>query len=403
MVDPKENKNDDLIEALKTEYDDEEVVTTTTKTKTIAGFTPKKILFFIIIITFLIIIILWLLSIDSAKSNIDYSSYEKKMISAAKDYYKVNNNLLPKENNQTNEVTLSQLIELKYMEDYSALKSCSGSVTVENQSGEYDYSSYLDCGNSYNSKVLFKQITESNKVVTSDAGLYRMNNEYVYRGEKVNNYVKIGDRIWRIVKIDSNKDIVLILNGFYDYDHAWDNRYNEDVQYNSGYNDYEKSRMKDLLDDVYKASQTGSTKYSELLLSTSFTKKIKPYNLCIGKVDINATVTNNAYECQKTLSNTKIGLLTISEYMNASLDSNCKNPTSKSCQNYNYLSEVNDSWWLATGNGSNTHEVYMVNSSGKVEETSAYIYAGLRPVIHLSSNTTYSSGKGTELKPYVIE
>lgn len=401
MIDPKENKNEELIEALKTEYDDDEVVTTT-KTKSVVGIPIKKILIFSIIIIFLLIIVLWLLSVDSSKTSSDYSAYENKMIAAAKNYYKVNNKELPTDG-RSNEVTLSQLIKLNYMEDYAKLKSCSGSVTVENHSGDYSYSSYLDCGDNYSSKVLYKQLTESNKIVDKDAGLYRMNNEYVYRGEKVNNYVKFGDKLWRVVKIDSNKDIVLILNGFYDYEHAWDNRYNVDMQYNTGYNDYEKSRMKDLLNDIYEAARTGSTKYNELLLPTTSVKKLKPFKLCIGKVNINNTVTNNAYECQKTLDNTKVGLLTISEYMNASIDPECKNPASKSCQNYNYLSEPTDGWWLATGNANNSYEVYLVTSSGKVEETSAYIYAALRPVIHLGSNTTFSSGKGTQEKPYVIE
>ena len=142
-------------------------------------------------------------------------------------------------------MTLEKLIELKYLEDYSELKSCTGSVTVENIDGSYEYNSYLDCGDKYNSKVLLKQIMSDNSVVTTDSGLYNMNNEYVFRGEKVNNYVKFGDRIWRIVKIDSNNDIVLILNDSFNYTRGWDDRYNYDLGYESGYNIYEKSRIKE--------------------------------------------------------------------------------------------------------------------------------------------------------------
>ncbi len=401
MVDPKNNSESskELVEALKTDYDEE--IVEDSKSSNGLGFNLKKVLLIFILIVVLLIITLWLLSINSKEKTTDYSKYEKNMISAAKDYYKVNDKELPADNSNS-EVTLDKLIELKYMEDYSALKSCTGSVTVENKSGSYSYSSYLDCGDSYNSKVLFKEVTNSKNIVTSDAGLYRMNGEYVYRGEKVNNYVSFGGRIWRIVKIDGNNDIVLILDKFFDSINVWDDRYNEASGYNTGYNNYDKSRVKDYLEKMYESLKTEEYKDS-FLLTRQATKKIVNYKLCIGKVGYNNAVNNNSYECSQVVENTKIGLLTISDYMNASIDPNCKLPSSKSCQNYNYLSIKEGDWWLATANSDNTHEAYIVRSSGKIESIEANSYEDIRPVIHLKESTTYKSGNGTQTKPYVIE
>lgn len=402
MVDPKGNNdtNKELIEALKTEeeYEYEEK-----KDGKFVNLKLKKILFFLIIITILLIIVLWLFSLTSSKEKDDYSKYEDKMISAAKNYYKVNKSSLP-EKNQSSEITLDKLIELKYLANYSQLKSCTGSVTVENVDNSYQYTSYLDCEDKYSSKVLVNKLISSDNIVTSDSGLYSMNNEYVYRGEEPNNYVSFGDRLWRIVKIDSNKDIVLITKDFYYYSNIWDDRYNSDIQRDYGYNIYEKSRIKEFLDDVYTNSINNivNEKYDIRILSKKNASKLLGYKLCIGKVDINQTVNNNTYECSRVLENTKLGLLTVSDYVNASTDSNCKTPDSISCKNYNYLVKQ-ASWWLVSGSNSSTYEAYLVNSTGVIEKAKTSRTARIRPVIHLSSNTRYTSGKGTFNKPYVIK
>lgn len=391
------DSNKELIEALKTEED--EVVET--REKSVLGLQMKKIIFFLILITVLLIVTLWLLSLTSSDKKDNYSTYEKKMVTAAKEYYKVNKDLLPSENNRTNEVTLSKLVELKYMEDYSKLKSCSGSVTVEKNNDSYNYTSYLDCGDSYTSKILFNRITDSNNIVTNDSGLYRLNNEYVYRGEKPNNYVKFSDRIWRIVKVDANGDIVLILDDYFEPNYLWDDRYNSEMQYNYGYNDYSKSRIRDYLDKTYEDS-INETNTEFNLLTKNAAKKLVGFRLCSGKIDLNQGLTNNTYECASVVENTKIGLLTASDYVTASVDPSCTNINSETCQNYNYLSARSGSWWLATANSTNTHEAYIINH-GVIRTDYAYSYYGIRPVIHLRKNTTYTSGKGTENKPYVIK
>lgn len=398
MVDPKEqnDNNKELKEALKTEYDEEEYEES--KSNNILGFKMKKILIILVLITALLIVTLWLLSIDSSEKKKDYSSYEKKMISAAKQYYKINNKELPA-NNATAEVTLSKLIDLKYMENYSEIKSCSGSVTVENKNNDYSYSSYLDCGDSYTSKSLFKTIT--NNVVTSDDGVYRMNNEYVYRGEKVKNYVKFSGRIWRIVKVDSNNDIVLIYDDEMDLYSVWDDRYNEITQYNTGYNNYEKSRIKDYLEEVYDNSKKG-VEDRKTLLTKKAASKLVGYKLCTGKSTINQTPNNNSYECSTVSENTKIGLLTLSDFVNASIDPACTNASSISCENYNYLATGISTWWLSTPVSENNSEVFIVRK-GRIYKSECNSSEDIKPVIHLSGNTMYNSGNGTEEKPYVIK
>ena len=86
MVDPKENKNQELIEALKTEEETEEVVKSDDG---LFGYKMKKLLILLGLIIVLLFIILWLLSLKSSPKENGYSKYESEMVSAAKEYYKI--------------------------------------------------------------------------------------------------------------------------------------------------------------------------------------------------------------------------------------------------------------------------------------------------------------------------
>ncbi|MBR4619287.1 MAG: hypothetical protein IKO49_08285 [Bacilli bacterium] len=406
MIDPKRNNNnDDLIEALKTEEDDEIIVTK--KSNFEFKDKMKKILLLIVLITVLLVIIFWLLSLRAGGKK-SFSDVEKVMASAAKEYYSEHKSLLPSTNKATSEVSLQKLVNGNYMKEVSKYNSkasnCSGKVIVENNDDSYLYVAYLDCGNNYTTTELYREITKSSNVVTSDSGVYYMNNEYVYRGEKVNNFVKMDDNLWRIVKVDSNNDVVLISNDAYRNTRKWDDRYNSERKLNYGYNDYKISRIKEFLDEVYTLSKKGDTsKYNVLPFSKSTAKHLVGYKLCYGNSNFNQSLNNNTYECQKVIENTKIGLLTLSDYINASLDSTCVSPSSKSCQNYNYLSQLKRSWWLVTGNAANSYEVYEIDDSGRVNIINASGYASVRPVVHLSSKAMYKSGTGSEDNPYIIK
>ena len=98
-----------------------------------------------------------------------------------------------------------------------------------------------------------------------------------------------------------------------------------------------------------------------------------------------------------------IGLLTVSDYINASTDANCKSTLSKSCQNYNYLKISNDIWWLATADSANTSDVYYVTDEGYILSSSASISLTIRPTIMLNNNVMIKGGKGTNSNPFVLK
>ena len=401
MIDPKRNKNN-LADRINDDDLNDEEVKKLSESLNLRN-KIRNIIVLIIVLTILILIIVWLISLKASKSR-SYSDLENIMSEAAEKYYGDNKELLPKKNKDISEVSISKLINNKYLKELDKygdnMALCSGKVVIENNDGQYVYIPYLDCGEKYKTKELYREIIKDDHIVTSGAGLYYMNNEYVFRGDNVDNYVSLDDKLWRIVKVTQNGEVELIYNTSYDTATYWDNRYNSTTKSTDGYNDYSISRMKEQLNEFYDTFKESDDE--DNLLSKDTMKHLTSYNLCYGKRSVEQNVNNNSLECSKTES-TRLGLLTVSDYINASLDAGCSKASDLSCQNYNYLASTKDAWWLLTGKAENDYQVYYVTRGGVIKYSLASDYYSIRPVIQLNNKTMFESGKGTKNKPYKIK
>ena len=63
-------------------------------------------------------------------------------------------------------------------------------------------------------KLLSDKIIKDHEIVTSGSGLYQDENQemYYFRGEEVGNYLSYSGQLWRIMKIEEDGSIVLILD-----------------------------------------------------------------------------------------------------------------------------------------------------------------------------------------------
>ena len=350
-----------------------------------------------------IVLLFVVLGIASAftKGSYSYEKIETIMTNAAKSYFADNPESLPKKENQIVEIEASTLAQAGKMKDLSEYTkkgvTCTGKVSVSKADEEYVYTPSLNCGDAYTDKAIATAVKEDSKVVTSGYGLYKMNNGLVFRGETVNNYVQINEDLWRIVKIDSSNNVYLIKEKNIGYSASWDDRYNSEVKYKIGINNYSTSRIKEYLGELY-----DTTKEDLVFLSETDKTKISSYEVCTGKRTIDSTINTNELECKSTVAGQKLGLLTVSDYINASIDPNCTSPQSPSCQNYNYLT-VDYRWWTATAVANSTSTAFIVDEQGRVSEAKCNAYNKIRPVIKLSSRIMVSSGKGTEKNPYIIK
>lgn len=364
----------------------------------------KKMLFLAggIILLLIIIIIVALIIGKLKNSSLTYEQIEDKMTEAAKSYYASRNDQLPVSETEEIEVNASLLANTGYMRELSKIQkdksvACEGKVVVTKSGEYYNYSPYLNCGDKYTTTYLYEKVMSG--VVSKDDGLYKAEQYskkgkqtiYVYRGDFVNNFVSIDDVLWRIVKVNPDFSLMLIKNSYLrniDYKGPWDNRYNVNSERSMGIPDYYKSVIRKELTDYYLSSA----------LSNNLKSKIVSQDICIGERSEKATGRDGSIECKETLSGEKLSLLSTFDYLNASLDSNCKSAENIGCRNYNYLTNYESTFWLLNTSG---NKGYKYSANLTLSDLDKVAVA--RIVLNITKNSVYVKGSGTETAPYIIK
>lgn len=336
-----------------------------------------------------------------------YENYEKKMISAAQKYFK-NKNKEPKTEGESKTVSLEKLVSSGYIKStdkYLKDSTCTGSVTVqnngasikENNGGYLLYYSDLKCKN-HKTKNLATNIKE--KEVKSGSGLYKVENEYIFKGQDdtsndkyVENYINFYGTMYRILKIDANDDLKLLKVDSENRANRWDNKYNEVEKHSYGENDFEKSLILENLYTIYK---------KEKAYSSSAKKYIVSKNLCIGKRSKNDLELVSSSDCEKIVEKQLVGLPSVNDFALASLDPDCKKINSGSCRNFNYLSDFLYESWTMNGIKEDTYDVYYL-ASGMPYFTEANQYIDYNIVIYISGHIVDFKGTGTEKDPYIVK
>ena len=239
--------------------------------------------------------------------------------------------------------------------------------------------------------MLSEELTK--KIVDSGNGLYAGVGEYYYRGEYVNNYVKIGKNLWRVLNIKEDGTMTIVQNNpdknkYYVYD----DRYNNEARRSSGFNSYEKSRLRDFMLKLYKGASVLDAEQKKLIISD---------NLCIGARSLEEVNNDGSVECAtKTVNKYPFRLLQANEFLRVSLDTSCQKIEDGVCSNYNYLVFYDFDYWLMTPSTEKTYNTYVLSDGIYNAITSNK--KRVRIVVNISKNTTFSSGRGTVKNPYII-
>jgi len=349
-----------------------------------------------------VLIIIIMLFVGGGNKKLSYDKIEEKIIAAGESYFTDNEDKLPKVG--TISVDVDTLVKEGYLNDLSKYTddnvTCDGTLYVTKNPSGYAYRANLDCGKKYTTNSLADVII-GNGVVTNGSGLYEENQVnpndnlnthkvYVFKGDNVHNYVKIGDFYWEIIKVYENGEIA-VLGDPELLTTIWDNRYNIDNQSYNGINEYEVSRLKDTINSTIVEDEEGYL---------NIKKVITTHTACIGKRGLDDNSKDGSTECSETLENQYFSLLPVYDYMNASLDENCSIATDSSCYNYNFLASYDESWTI-TGVLENTQDVYYIDISMDKEE--ANTNKDVRLYVHLDASVTYVSGSGTYEDPYIVK
>lgn len=261
--------------------------------------------------------------------------------------------------------------------------------------------------NEYEEKVApnFHYIATTNEglnAISEDNGI-----SYYFRGQVENNYVNFANHLWRVVKINNDNSVKLILQ-----DNIDNKRYSENIY------SVEYTGVKFLYNDAYIDNDINvyiKNWYEENILNKGLDKFVVENNFCN---DANYTTTYyhsyfNAYErlinnanptlaCDVVKSEfggkiyQKVGLLTADEASLAGGVYGIANP-------YYYLNNNTTFFTMTPTEYYNYIPFVMtVKDDGSLASTSTYTELGIRPVINLDSTITVS-GSGTIDDPYTID
>ena len=209
---------------------------------------------------------------------------------------------------------------------------------------------------------------------------------YYFRGAVDNNYVSFANLIWRIVRINGDGTVRLVLN--------------ETIDTLSTYNTEETSFKETALYDSLETFYENNLKYYEGNIANS--KFCSETSITDNKYNAYTRIITNeipTFNCLGTSFISRIGTLTVDEivYAGALYDEENTNY-------YLYNSEIENLWWTSSLARKDDSSIYpfLVSPNGSLTESVAStLYRGVRPVINLSRNTKVS-GTGTLTDPYTV-
>lgn len=258
---------------------------------------------------------------------------------------------------------------------------------------EYFYSTILK-----NNKIEKLKTKPGEEISATNEGLIEDFDDYgliyYFRGSVINNYVKFADSLWRIVKINSDGTVKLILNDLV----------TDLTTYNGDTSNIEELSKTNIIKSLTSYYDLNLNYYDDNIANSKFCHEngftensgIKAYN-SYTRLITNKIPTSN---CLGTKVTSKIGLLTADEVFLAGASSSKNNE-----KFYLYNKNNNKSWWTSNLAESKNNDFYpfSVSKDGKIEyNLSGTSYLGLRPVINVVRKTVVT-GTGTEADPYVIK
>jgi len=217
---------------------------------------------------------------------------------------------------------------------------------------------------------------------------------YYFRGATQNNYVEFAGLLWRIVRINGDGTVKLILNNSIDTVQAYYNK--TDGEYYT----YNESNIKNYLTSWYEHNLLSEDDY------ISLDKYCNDYNTTNETDKIFSSFVRNitnkipTFNCLGKNVGVKIGLLTADEAIYAGAIYEKENTNY-----YLYNKDITDAWWTMTPAKMTDSSMspFVVTSTGELNSNiNGNLNRRVRPVISLIKEISVS-GKGTAENPYTID
>ena len=262
-----------------------------------------------------------------------------------------------------------------------------------------------------NNKVINKKptLTTSSNNTTDPSGLYKStatnsgSPTYYFRGNVTNNYVKFAGQTWRIVRINEDGTIRIVMQDGINS--------NANYRFNSNYNNYTymyytNSQVKSTLESWYQTNIGSKTNLASKVASGNYYCEQAKAKIIDSYTSGNATMTLYSnytpdFKCSsdgnnKGVVNASVGLLSYDEVVYAGGYANQEN------SNY-YLYNSAIYWWTMSPAGFSgpNSRVWDVHTTGYVDYNRVNVTDAVRAVLNLTADTL-ATGSGTSSDPFVI-
>ena len=220
-------------------------------------------------------------------------------------------------------------------------------------------------------------------------------NTYYFRGNVINNYVSFANKTWRIVRINGDGTVRLIL----DDQVMASGIYNSQLEKEKWkeLNLYTNTNVYNVLIDWYKENLSDFDSY---IATSKFCVDMSKEGEDLANYFRINLANSPTFNCLGTKNNIKIGLLTIDEVIYAGANINSNN------QNY-YLYNPNNknAWWVMSSAKEGIEGIYyyeITKDGGVLSDSTGEKAKYLRPVINLNKDVKMV-GTGSIDDPYKIE
>ena len=253
-------------------------------------------------------------------------------------------------------------------------------------------------------------LTTSSNNTNDESGLYKStitnsgDPTYYFRGNVENNYVKFAGQTWRIVRVNEDGTIRIVMQDGINS--------NANIAFNSNYNYYtymyyRNSQAKTQLESWYQTNIGSKSDLAKNVASGAYYCEQAKVKFSDKYTSGNAIMTTYSkytpdFKCStdengKGIVNASIGLLTYDEVVYAG--------GYRNQSNYSYYLYNNTNFWTMSPAGcfagdANVWHVYTIGGINLNNVDGAYY---LRPVLNLTVNTQISDGDGTKDNPFVIQ
>ena len=274
---------------------------------------------------------------------------------------------------------------------------------------EKTFSFYIQVDVDNNDESFYSTILKKNDVkeesninfsegATTNEGLIKKEEDngpiYYFRGSNLNNYVSFGGFLWRIVKINADGTVKVIL------DNVTEDIVTVNESDSTGNTNFLNTKIYHTLLDWYNANLSN---YEEYIASPNYCYDDSVYTETDDETDYLPTyrIFNDNYPtnaCNGTSLSLKIGLLNADEIMYAG------GSTKDNTSYYLNLDSLQSSWWTMTPSKKHGTEISYITVStagalqNDIKETESHF---LRPVISFNRKVSVV-GEGTKENPFEL-